>query len=164
MNADDRAEVKSILTDVLAGPLEKINGKLHVMVQQLGSVEAQVLKTNGHVTDHEVRIRTLEIEEVRPEIHTILECAQTKIIEQNTLDINTLKTAKSTEGNFMTIVRSNVTLFIIGAGLLINIIIGLSNHRQNANGLENQASLKDQIKGILREDSTYIHNQQFINK
>jgi hypothetical protein len=161
MEAGDRAEVREMLEDIISGPLEKINGKLHVLVQQVASVDTQVHETNGKVKEHEKRLNAMDVEDAKPVIHTVLECVQTKTMEQMLLDINTIKTAKTTEGKFMTVVRSNVTLFIIGAGLLVNMIIGLANHGQNAAGLENQVTLKDQIKNILKDDSTYMHNKQY---
>ena len=53
MTAEDRAEVRTMLTDIIAGPLENINGKIRLMSNQLTNIEIQTTKTNGTVSRHE---------------------------------------------------------------------------------------------------------------
>jgi len=60
MTREDRNEVREILTDILSGHVEKIDGQYRVIQAQLSSIEIQTTKTNGRVTELESQVIQVE--------------------------------------------------------------------------------------------------------
>lgn len=60
MTREDRTEVKVMLTDIIATPLENINGQLRLITNQVANVEIQTRKTNGGLIDLEKRVSQTE--------------------------------------------------------------------------------------------------------
>lgn len=60
MNHEDREEVRQLLTDILSGHVEKIDGQYRVIRSQLSAIEIQTTKTNGRVTDLESKVVNVE--------------------------------------------------------------------------------------------------------
>ena len=60
MNPHDRLEVREMLTDILSGHLEKIEGQYRLMTNQLANIEIQTTKTNGRVSHVEEKVNDLE--------------------------------------------------------------------------------------------------------
>lgn len=67
MDSEDRKEVREMLTDVLSGHTEKIEGQYRVIRSQLSAIEIQTTKTNGRVTKLEDKVEKTEkdLEEYR---------------------------------------------------------------------------------------------------
>lgn len=142
MNAGDRAEVRELLTDILAGPLEKIDGQLRLLVQQNSSIETQVLKTNGRVTDLEDQMVDVEIVLAKDLPHTTASCPHTAIISEIYTDVSNIKTGFGIERKFNAGLRSNISLILVVAGLIVTIIIGSLNLRKNDKTLTGQETIK----------------------
>jgi hypothetical protein len=100
MTAEDRTEVRTMLTDILAGPLEKINGQIKLVNSQLTDINVQTTKTNGTVTRHE----RLILENLP---HTIVHCVQTKAIDQLREELIRGGTIKSKENRDKDDLRKN---------------------------------------------------------
>jgi chromosome segregation ATPase len=60
MNHEDREEVRQMLTDILSGHVEKIDGQYRVIRAQLSAIEVQTTKTNGRVTELESQVVKIE--------------------------------------------------------------------------------------------------------
>ena len=60
MNHEDRNEVREMLTYILSGQVQKIQGQYRVIQSQLSSIEIQTTKTNGRVTILENKVENVE--------------------------------------------------------------------------------------------------------
>ena len=60
MNHEDREEVRQMLTDILSGHVEKIDGQYRVIRAQLSAIEVQTTKTNGRVSELEIKVVDVE--------------------------------------------------------------------------------------------------------
>ena len=60
MNHEDRNEVREMLTDILSGQVQKIEGQYRVIQSQLSSIEIQTTRTNGRVTELESKVDKVE--------------------------------------------------------------------------------------------------------
>jgi hypothetical protein len=161
MELNERTEVREMISDIIGGPLEKINGKLQVMVQQLSNVEIQTLKTNGRV--NELEIWQLDvIKQIALELpHHLEDCPQGPVLEGIKMDlgtiktdVNTLKTAKSEKIKFQDSLRANIGTIVAIILLVISLTVNLTNHKQNATQITNQADIRKEIMAIMKEDST----------
>ena len=148
MDSKDRAEVRELLLDIISGPLEKINGQYRLMSSQLANIEVQTTKTNGRVTELENKVAEID-----------------KIV---TLEIGEIKTAKAAVRSFRDSVRGNWSVALVGLGILVTITLGVINFVRNGNQLKGQEVLKteqdvirDEVKRIMQDDSTYMHSSQF---
>lgn len=82
MNAEDRAEVRQMLTDIIAGPLNEVRGELKLANSKLGSIDNQTKITNGRVNKLEERVHDLENADPEPPtLHTVADCAQATVIQ-----------------------------------------------------------------------------------
>ena len=83
MNHEDRNEVRDMLTDVLSGHIERIEGQYRVIQQQLSSIEVQTLKTNGRVS-----VLENKVDEVEKDLLTHpIKCTQVKEIAEIKKDL-----------------------------------------------------------------------------
>ncbi len=142
MESEDRKEVREMLTDILAGPLEKINGQLKLLVQQNSSIETQVLKTNGRVNDIEDWQGDIDIKLAKDLPHTIVNCPQLETITELKKDVGVLKTTPVVSGKIEERLRANLSLVFVGIGLIVTIIIGTLNLRKNNKTLSGQEVIK----------------------
>ena len=78
MDANDRAEIRQMLTDILAGHTNEINGRYNVIHSNLIQIKEQTTKTNGRVTALETKLDTLE----KTEIQHVINCPNTKRISE----------------------------------------------------------------------------------
>lgn len=60
MDHDQRNEVREMLTDIMAGSVQKIEGQYRVIQSQLASIEIQTTKTNGRVSTLEEKVENVE--------------------------------------------------------------------------------------------------------
>ena len=60
MNHEDRNEVREMLSDILSGHVEKIEGQYHIIRAQLSAIEIQTTRTNGRVTELEAKVDEVE--------------------------------------------------------------------------------------------------------
>ena len=60
MKHEDREEVRQMLTDILSGHVEKIDGQYRVIRAQLSAIEVQTTRTNGRVTELESQVVKIE--------------------------------------------------------------------------------------------------------
>lgn len=69
MNHEDRNEVRDILTDILSGHVQKIEGQYRVIQSQLSAIEIQTTKTNGRVGVLESKVDQVEKDLITHPIH-----------------------------------------------------------------------------------------------
>jgi hypothetical protein len=154
MNAEDRLEVREMLLDILSGPLEKINGQYRLVSNQLSNIEIQTTKTNGNVTEIDVRLKSVEIKVAKEIPHTIVGCPQAEIIEELKSEVLVIKNSQVTETKVKDVLRNNANLILIAIGLIVTLIVGLVNLNKNNTQTAVQQELKKELKIIMQDDST----------
>jgi predicted nuclease with TOPRIM domain len=111
MDATDRAEIRQMLTDVLAGHTSEINGRYNVIHSNLIQIKEQTTKTNGRVTALEDKLEKLE----KTEIQHIINCP-------NTGRISVLETAEISRKSVFRFVSIVAVVAASTAGIVIAII------------------------------------------
>jgi hypothetical protein len=110
MNKGDKEEIREMLTDILGGHLENIDGKFNVIDEKINSVIVQTTRTNGRVLKLEDKTQTLEI---RDKEH-IINCP---IAER-------VKTLEDTRTGTKSIIRFIIQVITI-AGIIGGILFGI---------------------------------------
>lgn len=111
MDATDRAEIRQMLTDVLSGHVQDINGRYNVIHANLIQIKEQTTKTNGRVTALEDKLQKLE----QTEIQHIINCPNTRRISE----LEDKETGRKSVFRFVSMVA--LVLFSI-AGLVIAVM------------------------------------------
>lgn len=113
MDANDRKEIRELMTDILAAHTEKVDGQYNLIAQKLESIEAQTTRTNG-------RVLKLENETV-PNINE-------KITKLNNSEMTHVLscpiTSRVLELEKDQIERKSIKKFLIAAITLLGILIG----------------------------------------
>jgi hypothetical protein len=131
MEAQDRLEVREMITDIIGAPLEKIEGQYRLISSQLVGIDIQTTKTNNRINKAEVKIDEIQLQIAKGFPHTIAECPQVTTIEDLKIKYNNLKTAGGAVVSFKDTLRSNIGVFLVGVGVVITLTIGLINLHRN---------------------------------
>jgi hypothetical protein len=167
MDAQDRAETRQMITDIVGSPLETIHGKLNLILSQNSNIEIQTIKTNSRVTHLEENLGVLQGKVDNELPHTVSSCPQGPILEDIKIDIAVIKSGKDIKLKFQDTLRTNLGLILVGIGLVINMIISYSNHqvstsnnKLNSEQLTNQKGIVQNIKAMLKSDSILIEKHK----
>jgi hypothetical protein len=156
MNVEDRKEVREMLTDIISGPLEKINGQFRLLVNQLSNIETQTLNTTGRVGEAEAELEILKLRIAKEIPHTIISCPQATTIETMKVDVDRLKNGKIVEKNLREKIQSNTNLILVSFGIIVALVVGLVNIGRNSKQSAEQVTMKAQIDHIVNKDSLLI--------
>jgi hypothetical protein len=129
MDPEIRNEVREMLTDIISGPLEKINGQYRLMSAQLTGIEIQTTKTNGTVKCHESEINKLDKR------------------------IGSLETTALVTDRLGKKAKSNLNLIVVGIGVFVTLCLGVINLWGNTKQIKTQALIKQTIIEMAK-DST----------
>jgi hypothetical protein len=111
MEPNDRAEVRQMLTDIMEGHLQKIEGQYRLMTNQLSNIEIQTTKTNGRVTDLERNLKKLEKEVSEDLPHSIDGCPQGPTITELRDNMVTSR-----------VIRNSIIVSITGASAILAMV------------------------------------------
>lgn len=143
-------------------------GQNKLMDLQFAEVHKRLDLLNGKTFKNEEKIGLLEIEVAKGLPHTISLCPQVPVIEKINIDIAKIKEGKIAERTLRDRMRSNWGLILIGIGIIVTLTIGIinlgKNSRQITNQLQietNQQTIRDEVRQVMKDDSTYMHNEQF---
>jgi len=148
----DANETRTMITDIIGKPLAEVNGQLRLLVQQSANIEIQTRITNGRVS---------ELEEWQLEViktlasglpHHVEDCSQGPTLKEMKEDIGeikkdvgALKIGKIVKGTIYTSLKSDITVILIGLGLILNLWLGIRNGKKNDTQIKNQDNLRNEI-------------------
>jgi hypothetical protein len=95
--------------------------------------------------------------------HTIALCPQGPVLEEMKNDITKIKEGKVAERTIKEHIRANISVILVGFGILVTITMNLMNYERNGKQIvtqddikQTQLEIKTEILKQLRADSTLI--------
>jgi hypothetical protein len=90
MTKADKDEMREMLTDILSGHIEKIDGKFNLIDEKLERIESQTTKTNGRVN----RLETVSMDTLIKQKEHIINCPLNERVKTLEGDVITSKTIR----------------------------------------------------------------------
>ena len=133
MTPQDRTEVREMLTDILSGHLEKIEGQYRLMTNQLANIEIQTTKTNGRVSHVEEKVNELENDILKHPVN----CTPAKEIKEIKTDLEEYRMIKK----YPKLMLVLLTVSIAGYGVF-------SHYSNKSKKQEIEDLIRYEIRGI----------------